>query len=157
MNKDLSAQAKRMASKTYIDLFNYIINIPNGTLVEYSAVERDTGIEMLPKNKARLHDVCKASGREYLLVKGIGYQLADGHNAITIVNTGINKVGHSIVRLKKTHINIKIDIYQEMTSEDKQKFLFTESVTNAINESISSGLRSKPKMREIVESKPLLP
>ncbi len=159
MKKELSTRAQLNASEEYIKLFQYIVDVPNGTMVEYSQIQKDTGIKMTTQNRNRLHRACVASGREYINIRNIGYKFADGANAMGIIGNAINRLGNAAMRTKRTHINIKIDIYEEMSAEDKQKFNFTESVTNAMTASIENSRRLKEinKPRQLSEPKPIIP
>lgn len=114
---------------------------------------------MTAANKAKLHKACVNSGREYSLIRQIGYRLADGETALGVVHNRINSVGNSLTRLKRTHINIKVDIYEEMSPEDKQRFNFTESLTNAISNSLDNSRRLKElgKLKKLSDGKPELP
>lgn len=159
MKKELSKKQLIKASKEYIKLWEYIIDLPNGSTVEYAEIEKTLGIKMTAANKAKLHKACVNSGREYSLIRQIGYRLADGETALGVVHNRINSVGNSLTRLKRTHINIKVDIYEEMSPEDKQRFNFTESLTNAISNSLDNSRRLKElgKLKKLSDGKPELP
>jgi hypothetical protein len=159
MQREISKQQLIKASDEYLKIWRYIVELPNGAIVEYQTLEDELGIKMNQSNRLKFHHACVQSGRAYQLIRGIGYKFADGNNAIGIVNEGIGRVGNSITRLRRTHINIKIDVYEEMTPEDKQRFNFTESFTNAISSSIENNKRLKElnKPKQISEAKPLLP
>ena len=159
MKKEITKHMLIKASEDYLAIWKYIADLPNGAMVEYSQIEKDLCIEMDSKGRAKLFRACKSSGREYKLIKNVGYKFADGKSAMEIVNHGINKVGNSLERLKHTQINIKIDIYEDMSSEDKREFNFKSSVTNAILESVEGAkrLNNINKSPKLAELKPMIP
>jgi hypothetical protein len=161
LKKELSKHALIKASEDYIKIFKYVSDLPNGTLIEYQHIREETGVDMNEYlNKQKLHHALQACGREYKTIPTVGYKLADGENATEIINTGIGKVANSFKKLKRTHINIKIDVYEEMPDEEKRRFIMTEAVTNTINDAISNSFKSlavSKEIRQLTESKPIIP
>jgi hypothetical protein len=91
-------------SEEYLKLYNYVLNKPDGAVLDYDTVQRETGLSMLVEsgNRNKLGRAIIKAGRRTLVFPGIGYELDDVKNTEQIVDKAGQRVFRQIKRSSKT-------------------------------------------------------
>jgi hypothetical protein len=131
-------RGQHRASPEYLQLRDYVAEQPHGILLSYNKVEEDTGIKMDVKGQAKLRRAILVNKREYVLQVGIGYELAQPSTAMSVVDTGINRIENSFKRAERRINNIEDNFMPDLSTEDKASLLFKKSVVGAVQNSIEN-------------------
>lgn len=148
----LSRRSEAQASEEFLKLLAYVESRPRGSLLEYTEVERETGIKMDLKGKSKLRRAVIRSELEYTAIPTVGYQLARADIAMSILTHRLTKIDNQVKRADRATTIINKDFYGELTPDEQRGVIFLGSVFGAIRNAAENGRKlygqSKPQLSE---------
>jgi len=126
-------------SRESLILRQYVEAMPPGTLLEYSAVAAETGIPMTRINKNKLRSGILAVGKEYEVIRHIGYRLACRTNAIDVLSHRLASIDSRVKRADRTRTVIQSQFYDQLTVPEQRGVLFLGAVFGAIRVAAENG------------------
>lgn len=126
-------------SEESLKLVGYIQDIPNGQILTFDQIERDTKINMDAKGKTYLRTACRKLKREYSPVIGIGIELASAKSATGIVSSKLIKIDRAVIRGEKTYHNVSSKFYDELAPQEQKQINFIGAVFGAIRVAAKNG------------------
>jgi hypothetical protein len=111
----------KQTSVEFIKLYNYVLSKPNGAVLDYDTVERETGINMAQNSghRNKLSRAILKAGRRALVFPGLGYELDDVKNTMTIVDKAGQRVFRQVKRSSRTTKVVTVRYAGELPAEDQ--------------------------------------
>jgi hypothetical protein len=154
---EISKRTQDKASEDYLKLLNYVSELPQGEMIVYSEIELLLDIKMDASGKDKLRRAIISCGKEYSLVKNIGYKLAQPDSCMPILGTQILRIKSAAKVAKRKHENLS-DFYGSLTEDEQRGFNYAGAIIGAIAEASNKDKNIFSKdIRKIADSKPLLP
>jgi len=97
----------RKASEDYNKLRAYVSDKPHGFLLEYQIVQKETGVFMDSKGRAKLRNAIIKSEREYYPIANVGYELLAITNAGDIQRRRNRHLRNTVTTTVRCTVTIK--------------------------------------------------
>lgn len=145
------------ASEEFIKLVSLVNDLPAGSVLEYHEVEKQTGVTMDIKGKDKLRRAIIKCDKEYALIAGIGYKLANPNLTMPIMTKRFLSIESRIRRADKAHKAL-MNFRRSLTPEERRGFDFAGAIFGAIQAAAEDGKRLYGnEIKQIAPSKPIIP
>lgn len=148
------------SSEEYLRLLGYVTEQEHGTVLEYAAVQRDTGVKMDTTGKNKLRRAILRSGREYSVMPTVGYKLADSGAVMGILSFKLMTIDNRVKSADRAQRHLQDAFLKELPEDQRKGVLFIGSIFGAIRLSAENGKRlygKKPLQITQGNQKPILP
>jgi hypothetical protein len=126
-------------SQETLKLQDYLSTQPHGTALAYSDIQRESGVAMDAKGRARLRSAMKLSRREYSCIPGVGIRLADAQGVMPILSSRIKRIDHAVVRADRSQRLLQEQFFAQLDTQDQKRILFAGAVFGAIRLAAEQG------------------
>jgi len=138
-----STQTIARISEEYLTLVNLVQETPPGTLLDYAQVEDATGVPMgigMP-GRSMLRRAILRTGREYSVIRGVGFVTASKDNAMGILVHQLGGIDRKVKRADRATRVVRDAFIDEMPEPQQKAVMFLGSVFGAIRMAAENGRR----------------
>ena len=115
-------------TKSTLKISQYLATKEPGNFIEYSKIEKNTGVKMDDQGKGYLRTALKRLKLEYLSYKGFGIELANEETTITVINGRVRKIDNSVKGAERSHKILTTKHYDQLNESDRKRADFVGSV-----------------------------
>lgn len=150
-------RVSEQASAEYLRLIGYIHELPDGYFIEYKAAQREAGVEMNSKGRALLRKAIVRLGREYAVVPGQGFKLADPGTTMPIMTKRFLSIDSRVKRAEKAHKALR-EFRNSLSEDERRGFDFAGAIFGAIRVAAEDGKHLYGKeIRQLSQQNPIVP
>lgn len=128
-------------SEDYLRLVALVDSMPHGQMLEYLFVEDATGVRMDTRGKDQLRRAILRCGREYSVVRSVGYHLASSDTAMGILVEKLGAIDRRVKRADRATQTVQHSFLAEMPEPQQKAVIFLGSVFGAIRLAADTGKR----------------
>lgn len=129
------------SSEEYLRLIAYVEVQPPGKLLSYLDAAQETGVRMDVKGKDKLRRAILHLNREYSVMRGVGYQLADAKSAVGILGHKVLRIDKAVKRADRAQRVVQQQFLDKMDEGERNYVLFHGAALGAIIASTSAAKR----------------
>ena len=126
-------------SEDYLKLLNYVIEQPDGAMLEYNGVHADTGVKMDKCGRDKLRRAIRRSRREYSAKPSQGYVLAEPLTVTGILAFRLARVDGQVKRAEQAHEVLQERFYDQLGEPQQRTILLLGAIFGAIRLSAENG------------------
>lgn len=143
-------------SKETLIIENYLRDIPDGQIILFKEIVKETNVQMDERGKTYMRTALKRLKREYTPIIGKGIELACPENTISIVGHAVKKIDSSVRRGEKKTKNLSKQFYDDLNNEEKKALNFLSAMFGGIRAYSLSG-KNLFSQKHLSERRPILP
>lgn len=145
------------ASAEYIRLLGYVSDLPDGYMITYEEAQREAAVEMDRHGRSLLRQAILKCGREYAVVTGTGYKLANADLTMPIMTKRFVSIDNRIRRAEQAHKAL-MEFRESLTEDERRGFDFAGAVFGAIRVAAENGKHLYGKeIHQLSQGQPVLP
>ena len=120
------------ASDDYLKLVGLVEGQLPGVLLSYKEVEKLTGVKMDAAGKDKFRRAILRSHREYSVLRGVGYKLADTGSAVYIVTDKLQRITNATNRGERAYSVLNEQFGGQLEGNERKYFIFVGNIYGAI-------------------------
>lgn len=156
----LQRASLQRASLEYLRLLSFVVEQPEGAVLDYQTVEGSTGVQMIPRNREKLQRAIKRCRRVYSVIPNKGYILGTPETAGDVLGHKLREIDSSVKRAEEVHVIILNDFFPRLPPGAQQTVLIIGAAFGAIRlcaDNAKKKVYSGKALLQITETTPIIP
>lgn len=156
MSKKLKLRTDAHGSEEYLRVLAFIMEQPDGEFLSYKQVAAQTEVPMTRSGKDMLRRATLRCRREYSVIVGEGYKLAEAQDTRGILGHRLRKVDSTMRRAERSQKILQARFFGQLDQQEQTSILYLGSIFGAIRQHVEAGKKSFGRQHQISGTPPVV-